>query len=225
MSHVVGASMVVFSVDRRWNTIYFWLAQERFIPEWPAGSLTWSDFGGSMNPGDQGDTARCASREFQEESMACIPLTPREDRVSDKVMCTHGARRDTIGVVNMLHRRNFTLRVDTRIHTDSVYTTYVKQVPWRPGCRDMFERLFQGARGGTIAATHPAVDQGGHVPETHMEKACIRMFSIQQLRRMITRVHRGGNHGHIEARLRRGFHLRLQKIAVTATACYYVYGF
>jgi hypothetical protein len=210
---VVGASILPFSVDPNWQCVYFWLAQERFCPGWPAGSLTWSDFGGSMSAEDDGDPIRCACREFNEESMSVIPVTPEEATKGDDALHAEGARGSTDGIVEMLGSACYTLRITTVISEGHIYVTYVKQVPWRPESQELFTSTFNKARSNDLPGTHPAVSASGNAHDAFLEKTSVRLFSILQLRRMVdyttdcgSRAASGGE------RLRWGFHRRLSLI-------------
>lgn len=211
MTHISGAGVLAVSVDPRWNTVYIWLAQERFIADWPDGSLTWSDFGGSAENGESAE--ECAAREFQEETLSCVPITATEDAWSDRYIENHGVRHDTTDMCELLRTGAYALKVTTS-RGESDYVTYVKQVPWRPSAMDMFRTVYRRACDGLLGAQHVAAGPNGDVDDAYLEKVQIRLWSVPQLQRMIASTQRmkRAYKGSRKERLRWGFHMRLKKI-------------
>ena len=218
---VVGASILPFCIDPQSMGIYFLLAQERHCLAWPAGSLTWSDFGGSVDAQDDGCAPRCAAREFHEESMAMVPFD--DDEVSTPAqIAARGTRTNYNGVARDLMNGCYTIAVNTLVSVGHVYVTYVKQVPWFPVAQPLFARVRELAKqcntsAGSADAVSPLplhticnVSNGGShvVADSYLEKARIRLFSVPQLRHMLAQV---GWRSSTE-RLRWGFHRRLQVI-------------
>ena len=201
---LVGASILPFTIDTTFGNTYFLLAKERFVEGW-RGSQTWSDFGGRRENGEAAEA--CAAREFHEETMAMVPVTPLENTLSDAALIARGARRDTHVVARGLAAGGFTLRVNVTSETGT-YTTFVKQVPWRPGCQDTFQTVLRKANSGRLGTTHAACMADGVVPDAFLEKTCVRLWSVAQLRRLVTDTRRRRG----PERLRWGFHERLGAI-------------
>ena len=199
MRKIVGASILPFCVDPQWSVLYFWLAQERFHPAWPAGSLTWSDFGGAIAADDGNDAPTCAAREFHEESMGMLPTSDDEAAVGHDAMVAKGVRHDTGALVRTLTEGGYTFRVNTVVSENHMYVTYVKQVPWDPHVATLFQTVQIQAKRGDLPADH-VVARGG---DEFREKAQVRLFSMAQLRQML---HGGA------FRMRRGFQRRLRVI-------------
>lgn len=200
MRRVVGASVLPFSIDPQNQGIYIWLAQERHCGAW-AGSLTWSDFGGAIDAVDEGIAAKCAAREFHEESMAILPMTDDEATAD---MFHEGARQDTAAVERMLAAGEWVFRVNMVVSEGHEYVTFVKQIPWCPAIQQSFCRVRRAALQSTLPPSHACITDG-RVDDRFLEKARLRLFSVPQLRRMLRR-HHGCD------RLRWGFHRRLEVI-------------
>ena len=198
---LIGASILPFCVDNVFGNVYFILARERFVAGW-RGSLTWSDFGGRCEGSESAE--ECAAREFQEETMAVIPVTPRENSRSYAELVRAGARRDTEALATDLRAGGYTLRVNVA-STSGTYTTFVKQVPWRPECQDGFRDVLRQARAGTLSPDHAVSGDGAGVSDVFLEKTCVKLWSVDQVRRLVsdTRRQRGPD------RLRWGFHEKL----------------
>ena len=208
-----GASLLVFAVDPDYFRIYFWLARERFVRNW-SGSLTWSDFGGRAEEGE--DPEDTAAREFQEESLSVIPVN---EQVKSSTITQIGCRCSHDGIAQDLRRGQYMFKVSASLPGSSKYITFVKQVAWRPEARILFEKTQQDARYGTLCADHPCW-ANGVIPDTSLEKIEIRMFSIPQLHALISSTHQRKR---TNQRLRWGFHLRLKAILqqFPSTCCVY----
>ena len=199
----VGASILPFSVDPRGLGIYVWLAQERWLPQWPQGSLTWSDFGGKCAVGDP-DAAATAAREFHEESLAVLPVTEAESAMSSLEIVTKGVRTDPEELAEELRAGDFHFRLLSVFSETHQYVTFVKQVPWRPESRDLFRNLASRVRDDRVPATHAVSGDAGVAEDCYREKVAIALFSVPQLRRICS--------GRAASRSRRGFIARLEAI-------------
>ena len=199
-----GASILPFSVDPRFNAIYFWLGQEQYCRAWHRGSLHWSDFGGGIDDVDDGRPERCAAREFQEETMSCIPVSDSENSLSDQAIITSGTRPDAAWIASSLMLGRYCTCVKTTNTRDGTYyAMYVVQVPWRPSATHMFSSCRNNANVPGLGEQHP-----GHGNDTFLEKSRIRLWGAQQLRQALHPDTRPYN----RIRLRRTFRSRLATV-------------
>jgi len=181
--HVIGASILPFSVDPWYHGIYFLLAKER-SGTW-RGSNKWDDFGGKAN--DNEDPCDVAAREFQEESCGVIRVYENEPI----------PRKSHELVSDLLKNKGYMMHIDFKPnHQDQfVYRTYVKQVPWQPETFQKFGLLVnelvdlkRGKDVSLVTYNHPAVyniTEGRSkvkVKDAYLEKQQLGYWSIPQLR-------------------------------------------
>ena len=197
---IAGASLFVFSLDPQWGNIYFWLGKERKNPRWPQGSETWSDFGGRAMSDDD-DAAHVAAREFWEETCGSLRYFEHDEL----------PRKGMEDIAESLRREEYLFRVtmwtETADGTKRLFVTFVKQIPWSPEAHDIFHeshQYLQKLRGQSLCAPehirldevlsvfpHPAIElqhpgsNSVHINTDFLEKNCIRMWSIPQLRSSI----------------------------------------
>jgi hypothetical protein len=172
--HVVGASILCFSIDPNFNRVYFLLGKERHNYRWPAGSGKWSDFGGGVTPGDQG-AEHTAAREFVEETLGMVKFSDQDTLpiTSPDAIC------------DQLKQGNYMFKITqgTKLRT---FVMYVKQVPWDPECTyrfsDMRSKLTRPPDANAPPLTHPAIDGRMSVRKEYLEKKILAFFSFPQLR-------------------------------------------
>ena len=177
---VVGCSIVPFSVDPEYNSIYFLLGKER--PGQWRGSNTWSDFGGKKQCDETSEA--CAAREFHEETMGIVKLYDNErvPRDSEEIL------------TDMLADERYCMRLEYKSDRN-VYHTFVKQIPWQPECSLTFTQtktaLLTVRQTPDVAPMtaflHPATynitedRRTARVNDAYLEKRTLRYFSIPEL--------------------------------------------
>jgi hypothetical protein len=130
-SVLVGASLLCFATDPQWSKVYFLLGKERKNLFWRAGSEKWSDFGGKVHT-SIATAEETAAKEFLEESLAMvryfdndtIPRTTYAD-ISDSLLAKQYMFQIKLSFGSLEKPKH--------------YVTFVKQIPWDPGCVPRFE--------------------------------------------------------------------------------------
>lgn len=135
--------------------------------------------------------------------MSCLPFNEEEARRCNEEVLQTGYRSNNSTVISdALSAGVYTTRIDVA-RDDNVYTMFVKQIPWRPGCSELFSTCRENAQCRSLPSTHPASDGNDTARSTCLEKATIRLFSAEQLHGML----QGRDNHH---RLRGSFSYRLR---------------
>ena len=177
-----GASVLVFSIDKKSGTTYFLLGREQFVRNW-SGSEKWSDFGGSRAANEH-TPELTAGREFYEETLGVVPF----------FRTTFGEHHTmNVGKIQTaLRDQAYTLQVTMSKSSVVKYVTFVKQIDWCPQVVPKHRRLHMQLRairrnpGSAPVMTHPAVRRNRlgipSVPRRYLEKTKLQWWSEARLR-------------------------------------------
>ena len=197
---LLGSSILCYGIDRQHNNIYFLLGSERYATfgNWHDGG-PWCDFGGSLKASIDRGSHYNAAREFNEETLACVPFDKKE------VLPKYG-RETYTGIAKKLARGEYTIRLLSKISSTHVYCTYLKQIPFDASIPHKFSVLLNTLRHvhGIIKQhnvyvvqpqqkeiiQHPAFilnDRGNisKVNKDYMEKNALTWVSLQTLEKLV----------------------------------------
>jgi hypothetical protein len=121
----VRATILPFSIDTRFQRVYFLLGLGRSIMSWPEGSNRWSDFGGVPQKNDR-DYFDAAAREFVEETLGVVRYFEHDN--------TYRPRKTWKDISESLRRGEYFKRIQISLNTGVFVVTFMKQIPWDPKC-------------------------------------------------------------------------------------------
>ena len=164
----ISAGIICFSVHPTTSDIFLLLGEEET-------QETFCDFGGSINPSESVEGA--AAREFAEESL-CVIYVHGVEEIYDKYENS---------VKQHLLNGNYLLKLEILQNTvdgvDYVRVYFLKQVPWQPQVKDIFQQVKRAIVEGTII--HPAVQFNQDtftVEKQWLEKNKIKYWSLERLK-------------------------------------------
>lgn len=174
---LIGASVVIVAMDTQWGVPYILLGREQSACGY-GNSRKWTDFGGSAKPSET--PARCAAREFHEETMGVVRWTDEEAV----------PRQSPSTVERSLDEHDFIYKLRIPVSRGKYYDCYVRQIPWQPNAPREFHR-WRTQR--NLAQTHPdAVD--GRLSRDYYEKTQLKWWSVFNLRSLLEHKFRDFGH-------------------------------
>jgi len=195
MSRVVGCSLLPVTRDPRYGNIYFILGRERRTPCW-VDADRWSDFSGSVQFDEMGTCETpetTAARESWEETAGILRFSHRD---KDFPIASYDS------LAQSLRNGEYVMKMTFKFQ-DTLYVTFVYEVPFDPSISPRFSHLIklltqyppharateetQHLSSTSLRAlfggqTHPSINsETNHCDRSFTEKAAIQLFSVPSL--------------------------------------------